>query len=123
VQQTINMAPISTPAFKCAVITGGHSGLGRAMAEFLIKQGNSVILVGCTKSKAESVAKEIGAVGYYELDTGDIKAIPLFVKQVLKDHAVVDCIINNAGVQRPFQVLGPDYDFDLGKADQEIDVL
>lgn len=26
------------------------------------------------------------------------------------------------GVQRPFQVLGPDYDFDLSKADQEIDI-
>jgi short-subunit dehydrogenase involved in D-alanine esterification of teichoic acids len=41
---------------------------------------------------------------------------------VIKDHPKVDCLINNAGVQRPFQVLGPDYDFDLAKADQEIGI-
>ena len=116
------MAPISTLSFKCAVITGGYSGLGKAMAESLIKQGKSVILVGRTISKAESVAKEIGAVGYYELDTGDIKAIPSFVKRVLDEHPEVDCLINNAGVQGPYQVLGPDYDFDLDKADQELDI-
>ena len=34
----------------------------------------------------------------------------------------MDCLINNAGVQRPFQVLGPEYEFDLTKADEEINI-
>jgi short-subunit dehydrogenase involved in D-alanine esterification of teichoic acids len=39
----------------------------------------------------------------------------------VSEHPELDCVINNAGVQRPFQILGPDYDSDLTKADQEID--
>ena len=55
------------------------------------------------------------------LDVGKIDTLADFVKDVVGKHADLDCVINNAGVQRPFQILGPDYDFDLAKADQEID--
>jgi short-subunit dehydrogenase involved in D-alanine esterification of teichoic acids len=44
------------------------------------------------------------------------------VKRLISEHPDVDCLINNAGVQRPFQVLGPTYGFDLDKADQEINI-
>lgn len=116
------MAPSSTLGFKCAVVTGGYSGLGLAMAKSLIKEGKKVILVGRTKEKAEKTAKEIGALDSYTLDTGDISAIPSFIERVIKDHPEVDCLINNAGVQRPFQALGPDYGFDLDKADEEVNI-
>lgn len=84
--------------------------------------GKSVIIVGRTESKLKCTASEIGAKTYYTLDTGDVKSIPGFVSTVTKEHPEVDCLINNAGVQRPFQALGPDYEFDLSKADQEIDI-
>lgn len=81
----------------------------------------SVIIAGRTESKLKSAASEIGATAHYVLDTGDVKSIPAFVSKITKEHPEIDCLINNAGVQRPFQALGPDYDFDLSKADQEID--
>lgn len=56
------------------------------------------------------------------LDTGDIASIPSFVDKIISEHPELDCIINNAGVQRPLEVLGPDYDFDLSSADQEINI-
>lgn len=62
----------------------------------------------------------MGAKAYYTLDAGNAKSIPSFVETVTKEHPEFDCLINNAGVQRPFQVLGPNCDFDLGKADQEV---
>ena len=40
------------------------------------------------------------------LDTGDIKAIPSFVKQVLEEHSGVDCTINNARVHVPVRSRG-----------------
>jgi len=115
------MAPVSTLSFKCALITGGGGGLGKAMSQALIAMGKSVIIAGRTESKLKKTAEEIGAKGYFVLDVGDIKAVPGFIKDILSKHPDLDCVINNAGVQRPFQILGPDYDFDLGKADAEID--
>jgi short-subunit dehydrogenase involved in D-alanine esterification of teichoic acids len=114
------MAPVSTLSFKCAFITGGGGGLGRAMAEALIAKGKSVIIAGRTEGSLAKTAKEIGAADYYVLDVSAIETIKPFVDKLLKEHPELDCVINNAGVQRPFQILGPDYDFDLDKADQEI---
>jgi short-subunit dehydrogenase involved in D-alanine esterification of teichoic acids len=81
-----------------------------------------VLIVGRTESNLKSTSSEINATGYYVLDTGDIASVPSFVSTVISEHPDVDCLINNAGVQRPLQVFGPDYDFDLAKADQEIDI-
>jgi short-subunit dehydrogenase involved in D-alanine esterification of teichoic acids len=115
------MAPISTLSFKCALVTGGAGGLGKAMAEALIAMGKSVIIAGRTEASLKKTAAEIGAKDYFVLDVSNIPAIPGFVKDVVSKHPELDCVINNAGVQRPFQILGADYEFDLNHADQEID--
>ena len=115
------MAPINTLSFKCALITGGAGGIGRAMAEAFIKRGKDVVIAGRTESSLKKTAEEIGAKAYYVLDVSDISSIAGFAKKVISEHPEIDCLVNNAGVQRPFQILGPDYDFDLTKADQEID--
>lgn len=103
--------------FNTAVITGGAGGLGRAMAEWLQKEGKKVILVGRTESKLQAASAELHDAPYYILDTGDTKAIPAFAQQVVSAHPDVDCLINNAGVQRPLDFSA----FDLAAADQEID--
>jgi len=108
-----------------ALITGGGGGIGRAIAENFIKAGKKVIIAGRTESKLQSTAKEIGA-DYYVLDTSKVDQIPPFVERVLKDHPELNCLVNNAGVQRPFEIPGSnfsngDYGFDPAKADQEID--
>ena len=112
------MAP-HTLSFKCALVTGGGGGLGFAMSEYLISKGKRVIIVGRTESKLQQAAKDLGHnTAYYVLDTGSIADIPSFVQNVVKDHPEVDCLINNAGVQRPLDI----NEFDLQKADQEIDI-
>lgn len=114
------MAPASTLSFKCALVTGGGGGLGRGMAESLIAMGKKVIIAGRTEANLKRTAAEIGA-DYFVLDVSNIAAIEGFVKNIISVHPDLDCVINNAGVQRPFQIMGPDYDFDLNQADQEID--
>jgi short-subunit dehydrogenase involved in D-alanine esterification of teichoic acids len=83
--------------------------------------GKSVIIAGRTESSLSKTASEIGAKAYFVLDVSDISSISGFIKEIVSKHPELDCLINNAGVQRPFQILGPDYGFDLEKADQEID--
>jgi len=115
---THTMAPNALD-FKCAVITGGGGGIGFALAKWFISEGKKVIIVGRTESKLKDAVKELGnSTPYYVLDTGDIENVPSFVKKVVSEHPEVDCLVNNAGVQRPLEFK----DFDLAKADQEINI-
>ncbi|KAI8208421.1 putative oxidoreductase DltE [Colletotrichum sp. SAR 10_76] len=115
------MAPTKdSTGFQCAVITGGAGGIGKVMAQHFISKGKKILLAGRTESKLQETTKEIGAAGYYVLDTGDVDSIPSFVKKITTDHPELDCLVNNAGVQRPLEVLKDD-DF-LSKADQEINI-
>jgi len=52
------------------------------------------------------------------LDTGDIPSISSFVSKITKEHPEIDCLINNAGIQRPLFIDS----FSLSGADQEIDI-
>jgi short-subunit dehydrogenase involved in D-alanine esterification of teichoic acids len=106
--------------FKCAVVTGGAGGIGKAISQYFISKGKKVIIAGRTESKLQQTAQEIGAAAYYVLDTGKVADIPAFVEQITRDHPDLDCLVNNAGVQRPLKIL-EDRDF-LAKADQEIDI-
>lgn len=72
--------------------------------------------------RIQTAAQETGAAGYYTLDTGDIDTIPSFITKITTDHPDLDCLINNAGVQRPLEINKlPAYEF-LSKADQEINI-
>eukprot|EP01111_Echinosteliopsis_oligospora_P014117 TRINITY_DN5244_c0_g1_i1.p1 TRINITY_DN5244_c0_g1~~TRINITY_DN5244_c0_g1_i1.p1 ORF type:complete len:186 (+),score=36.64 TRINITY_DN5244_c0_g1_i1:42-560(+) len=86
--------------FNVALVTGGGGGLGKAIAQSLIKHGKKVIIAGRNLSNLEETAKELGpsCVGTYSVDAANIAALTGFAQQVLKEHPEVDCLINNAGV-------------------------
>nr|POE87994.1 putative oxidoreductase dlte [Quercus suber] len=107
------------------------------MSDYFLSQGKKVIIAGRTESKLQAASKEMQNCPYYVLDTGDISAIPDFVKKITNEHPELDCLVkhvthhitfrafanrsnSNAGVQRPLSIpsMGPS-DF-LAKADQEI---
>ena len=90
------------------------------MAQWLRSIDKKVIIVGRTESKLQSASKSLGNCPYYTLDTGDIPAIPSFIETVTAAHPELDCLINNAGVQRPLSISSNT--FSLDKADQEIDI-
>ncbi|KAI0598424.1 NAD(P)-binding protein [Biscogniauxia sp. FL1348] len=108
--------------FKCALVTGGGGGIGKALARYFISKGKKVLIAGRTESNLQGTVREIRAAGYYVLDTGVISKIPDFVKRITTEHPELDCVVNNAGVQRPLDVNDDDADDLLSKADQEIDV-
>jgi len=91
-----------------AVVTGGAGGLGRALAVSLIKKGKKIILAGRTESNLKQTAEEIGAVGYYVLDVSKLSTIRAVVEKIFAEHPEVDCLINNAGVQKPLDFSKPE---------------
>ena len=115
-------------AFKCALITGGAGGIGRALAEYLLSKGKKVIIAGRTESNLQKTAQELGdshnankePIPYYVLDTSDIYSLEEFSQKITRDHPNLDCLINNAGVQRPLDVNKMNAEDFLAKADVEL---
>ncbi|PWY82027.1 NAD(P)-binding protein [Aspergillus heteromorphus CBS 117.55] len=106
----------------CALVTGAGGGIGKAIARYLITRGKKVILAGRTEANLVATAREIGASAYGVLDVGIPGDIAPFVQRLVTEHPDLDCLVNNAGVQRHLDIVHGDVDDFLSRADQEIDI-
>ncbi|MET8181555.1 SDR family NAD(P)-dependent oxidoreductase [Streptomyces sp. NPDC005336] len=87
---------------KTAVVTGGGSGLGSAIATALAAEGAYVLVVDRHADAAEEVAGKIMATGgsaaVETLDIGDRQAVMAFGARVVQQHGTLDVLVNNAGI-------------------------
>lgn len=81
------------------LVTGGTSGLGRAMAAALIEAGAQVAITGRRRSRAAEVAADLGpaAVGL-GLDVRDEASVRSAVDEAYERLDGLDMLVNNAGV-------------------------
>ena len=89
---------------KVAIITGGDSGLGRAIAVGFAKEGATVVIAYYNEEKdAEETKNFIERMGRTcELISGDIKdkkVCEKIVEDTIKKFGKIDILVNNAGVQ------------------------
>lgn len=86
---------------KVAVVTGGSSGLGLAIAEGLAAAGAKVVLAGLEPDGVRRVAEEMTAAGRDVLGLAvDITRQPdvdRLLEQTLQRYGRLDCLVNNAG--------------------------
>ena len=88
---------------KTIVITGAGDGLGRALARRFARDGETVILLGRTLAKVQTVADELGAPALaIQCDIADGNSVRAAFAEVAKVHPRIDVLINNAGVYWPF---------------------
>jgi uncharacterized oxidoreductase len=87
-------------------ITGGGSGIGRALAEALHKRGNKVIISGRRKSHLDSVAKANPGIEAVELDITNLDSIKAVARKLTAEHPDLNVLINNAGIMEPDQAAG-----------------
>ena len=89
-------------AGKIAVITGGASGIGAALAKGLARQGAEVVLADRQLALAEEVAETIrrsgGRASAYELDVRDMAAFARLAGETESRCGGVDYLFNNAGI-------------------------
>ena len=94
------MAGMDRLAGKIAVVTGGTRGIGRAIAERLLRAGVSVAICG---RKADSVArvaeemKSLGRVFGQAADVTDFAQVRKFFQAVAGEFGHLDILVNNAG--------------------------
>ena len=80
-----------------ALITGGSSGIGRAIAETLIASGTKVAITGRNDLRLEEAAKAIGAFPIQADVSKEADAIRT-VEQTITHFGHLDILVNNAGV-------------------------
>jgi NAD(P)-dependent dehydrogenase (short-subunit alcohol dehydrogenase family) len=85
-----------------AIITGGASGIGRALAEELAKRGAEVVLADLQIELAEKVASGIQTAGgkatAVEVDVTNFSAVEAVVQKTVVRTGRLDYMFNNAGI-------------------------
>ena len=88
-------------AGKAALITGGTTGLGRAMAERFLDEGASVVITGRDASlgdEAEQALGSRGAIRFVRADAADPDQARASVDETVAMLGGLDILVNNAGI-------------------------
>src|SRR5437867_1589418 len=89
-----------------AVVTGGASGIGRALGEALANAGATVVLSDVEKDALDKTVEELSAstgatVTGVQADVSDFGSVDSLADQVFRQFGVCNILINNAGVGAP----------------------
>ena len=83
------------------LITGGGSGIGRALAEQFHALGNQVIISGRRKEALEETAKANPGLATLTLDIESPDAIRTFAAELTAQFPTLNVVVHNAGMSRP----------------------
>lgn len=82
-----------------AVITGGASGIGLAIAKRLVQEGATVALCDLDEGALQAAAQEVGARAHtFRLNVADEAQVNAVIHQIGEKFGRIDILINSAGV-------------------------
>ncbi len=86
------------------LLTGGGSGIGRAMAEAFQRDGNEVVIAGRRKEVLDEVTGANPGMRSEVFDIEDAGTIEAFAKKVTEDFPALNVVVHMAGIMRPEDV-------------------
>jgi uncharacterized oxidoreductase len=82
------------------LITGGATGIGLALAEAFVKEGNQVIICGRRKERLEQARKKLSGIAVQVCDVAEAEQRQALLDWSLANFPHLNMLVNNAGVQR-----------------------
>ncbi len=101
---------------KVIIVTGASSGIGKATALKLIKEGHIVYGVARRTEKMQDLVSAGGKT--LKLDVTNDKNVSEVVKKVIKEQGRIDVLVNNAG----YAIYGPVEEISIDEAKQQFEV-
>ncbi len=99
---------------KTALVTGGNSGIGKAIALAFASEGCNVVIAARRSDEGEQTAREIikhgGNAQFIKTDVTSRHDIKTMVDTCISEFGQLDYAINNAGIFGPARVATADYD-------------
>lgn len=100
--EVVKLAETELLKGRCALITGGTSGIGFSIAKAFLDAGASVIITGRDRSRLDKAVESLKhscdtRVGGIVLNNANIKETTIPLKELLKESNI-DILVNNAGV-------------------------
>lgn len=84
---------------KVAIVTGGASGIGFAIAEKFVQNNITTIIIGRNEEKLNEAKDMLGALcNIVPFDLNELAAIPELVIKIEKEFGQIDILVNNAGI-------------------------
>lgn len=106
-----------------ALVTGGSSGVGRALALRLVDAGATVIVTGRDSARLDAVAaRQQGKIIPLATDLADPTAVDHLITTLHREHPDLALLVNNAGVQYLLDMAADDPEKTLALAREEIAV-
>lgn len=84
---------------KLALVTGGATGIGFAIARRFVKEDVQVAICDVDTENGQAVAAELGALArFHKLDVSDESQVNDVVEKVIGEFGQIDVLVNNAGI-------------------------
>jgi NAD(P)-dependent dehydrogenase (short-subunit alcohol dehydrogenase family) len=87
---------------RVAVVTGGASGVGKALAKAFLREGMKVVIADVEETALKAAAEELGGeITAVVTDVSDAGSVQALAEQVFEAHGACHILCNNAGVAAP----------------------
>ena len=89
---------------RIALVTGGGQGIGRGIAERLLRSGWRVAIAESDDRAGQDTARELAALGgivHLQTDVADERSVRATLQALTQRFGRLDALVNNAGIARP----------------------
>lgn len=98
---------MSRSSQESALVTGGASGIGKAIAQRLAAEGKRVTITDVQRDLGHATAADLG-IGFLEHDVRDEARWAEVVRDIEERHGRLDILVNNAGIAGPMGATNPE---------------